>query len=103
MATYVINSAVMDMLDLLRHSGRGEVPLEMDKLDYGQYGDHRTQRPYTSVLEGVNWYLHQEETQHLPEEMVVRLVAHNFGMPLEEAVRELNTATQGEGGLVDLG
>jgi tRNA(Leu) C34 or U34 (ribose-2'-O)-methylase TrmL len=102
MATYVINSAVMDMIDLLSHSGKGELPVEMDKLDFGQYGDHLTQRPYATVLEGVNWYLHQDETQHLPEEMVMRLVAHNFGIPLEEAVRELNAATQAEGGVVDL-
>ena len=98
----MLSSAVIDMLDLLRHSGKGELPVEMGKLDFGQYGDHRTLRPYTTVLEGVNWYLHQEEVHHLPEEMVVRMVAHNFGMPLEEAVRQLNHATEGEGGVVDL-
>ena len=102
MALYQINTAVMDMLDLLRDSGKGEVPVEMDKLDFTQYGNHTTHRPYNTVLEGVNWYLHQEAVQHLPEEMVVRLVAHNFGIPLEQAVGELNTATQGEGGMVDL-
>jgi hypothetical protein len=102
MTTHILNSAVMDMLDLIQHSGKRELPIEMEKLDFGQYGNHRTERPYSTVLEGVNWYLHQEESQHLPEEMVVRLVAHNFGMPLEEAVRQLTSGTEGEGGVVDL-
>jgi len=29
-------------------------PIEMDKLEFGQYGNHKKNRPYNTLLQGVN-------------------------------------------------
>lgn len=85
-------------------------PIEMDRLDYGQYGDHKNTKPYNTVSEGVRWYLHQKDMWKLPEELIIPMVAHNFGLTVEEAVNRIandedegsNRSGSGSSGVVEL-
>lgn len=91
------------MFESMQSKDKGKPRIQMEKLDFGMWGDHRREpRPYRTVVEGLNWYLNQEETEHLPEEIVVRLVAFNFGITMEKAVVQLNVNVKNESGLVDL-
>ena len=65
-------------------------PLDFDRMDYGQYGDHTDRRPYATLAEGVAWYASQPDIQALPESMIVPLVARNFGLSLSEALDGLS-------------
>jgi hypothetical protein len=98
----LIHSAVMDMFESMTQKPNNGPKICMDKLDYGQYGDHTINRPYNTVLEGVNWYMNQEKVSHLPEELIVNIVAQNFGISLEEAVDQINKSIHIQDGFVDL-
>lgn len=80
----IAKSQVDDMMELLQ-APPYEIPIDPDKCDYNDYGDHRTVRPYKTVSDGISWYLHQHQVSYLPDELIISLVAHNFGMSLEEA------------------
>ena len=97
----LIQSEVMDIMNDWKPKGR-KIPIEMNKIDYNLYGDHKQVRPYKTIIEGVNWYLHQRDIQHIPEELVLPLVAHNFGISIVEAVEKIKKTTECEYGLVDL-
>ena len=97
----LIHSAVMDMFESMTRKPNNEPKICMDKLDYGQYGDHTINRPYNTVLEGVNWYMNQEKVSHLPEELIVNIVAQNFGISLEEAVDQINETIHVKDGFVN--
>jgi len=96
----IVASSVMDMFNDLQRKP-DYVPIDWEKADYNFYGDHKVVRPYNTVLEGVNWYLNQPEVEHLPEELIINLVAHNFGITPEEAVRQVETSVKGESGIVE--
>ena len=95
-------SAVMDMLDIIKNGGACEMPVDMSRADFNNYSDHRDIRPYTDVVGGVNWYLNQEGTEHIPDEIVLRIVAFNFGISLEEATNQIENQTLKGEGFVDL-
>jgi hypothetical protein len=98
----LIYSAVMDMIDCMSNKSLdGRPAVCMDKLDYGQYGDHTVNRPYNTVLEGVNWYMNQEKIEHIPEELIVSIVAKNFGITFQEAVDEMNETFLKKDGIVN--
>ena len=98
----LLRSAVRDMLDIVTQKHSPLKPVEMERLDFGQYSDHTAVRPYNNVVEGVNWYLHQDEVQYLPDELILPMVAHNFGISMEEAIRQFHVITENEDGVVDL-
>ena len=102
MEKVALRSAVKDMLEIITAKNEYKKPIEMEKLDFGQYKDHKTDRPYNSVVEGVNWYLHQEDTSHIPDELILPIVAHNFGISTADALAQLNRMLENEDGTVDL-
>lgn len=97
----ITRSEVSDVIDMLQRK-ETPYPIDSSKCDYNLYGDHKMKRPYTNVLEGVNWYLSQDEIQHIPEELVIGMVAHNFGINADEALERVRAEVYGETGVVDL-
>ena len=95
-------SAVMDMFGLIQNGGVSELPVDMSRADYHDYGDHRVMRPYEDVVGGINWYLQQEDIDHIPDEMILRIVAFNFGISLEKASTQVKNQTLKGEGFVDL-
>ena len=102
MEKVALRSAVKDMLELITAKKEYKRPIEMEKLDFGQYQDHKKDRPYSNVVEGVNWYLNQEGISHIPDELILPMVAHNFGISTKEALDLLNKTIENEDGAVDL-
>ena len=86
----IVKSQVDDMWEMLT-ANQCEIPIDPEKCDYGFYGNHMDTRPYASVMEGVSWYLGQPEISYLPDELVLSLVAHNFGISVEEAAKQIET------------
>jgi hypothetical protein len=97
----IIHSAVMDMFECVS-SSHSLCMVDHSRLDYGQYSNHRTLRPYSTIIEGVNWYLNQPESEHLPEELIIHLVSFNFGISVDDAIQEVENSTVKESGIVDL-
>ena len=97
----ITRSEVLDVIDMLQRK-EDVYPIDSSKCDYNVYGDHTATRPYANVLEGVNWYMSQDEIQHIPEELVIGMVAHNFGISVGEAVERVRSEVYGEAGVVDL-
>jgi hypothetical protein len=97
----IIHSAVMEMIELISEKTNLRPKINLQKADYNFYGDHKTIRPYKDILEGVNWYLNQPEIEHIPEELIINIVAHNFGMTMEQAVDEINKSVLIKDGIVD--
>lgn len=98
----IVQSAVTDLICMMTNQADPSMPIDPSKCDYNFYGDHTGIRPYETVSEGVNWYLHQKGISALPEEMIISLVAHNFGLPVRDAIHQVETEVFGESGLVDL-
>jgi hypothetical protein len=82
------NNYVAGFINSLSEKYSEKAPL-MSKLDFGQYGDHKTIRPYRTIEEGVLWYASQPEIKGLPEMILIPLVAHNFNISIEEALSEI--------------
>ena len=97
----LIQSEVMDII-----TGWGtplvHKPIEMDKLEFGQYGNHKKNRPYNTLLQGVNWYLNQPNIEHIPEELVLACFAWNFDLSMNDAVEQISKTTELGQGIVDL-
>lgn len=89
MANSLIRQNVADFIEMLAPKTNADHTVDMDRLDYGFFGDHRTIRPYNSIEEGIIWYASRPEIQCLPESMILPLVAHNFGISVEEASEAL--------------
>lgn len=96
----LVQSEVMDMIS--EWSSTSRVQIDPDKMDYGLYGDHKLIRPYDTVMEGVNWYMNQSGIEHIPEELILPIIAHNFGISVGEAYEQLSKFTRNEHCLVDL-
>jgi len=59
-------------------------------------------RPYNTIVEGVNWYLNQDGIDKIPEELILPMVAHNFGVSVEAAFKIVEKTVECESGIVDL-
>ena len=78
-------NAFIDGLSTTRH----DKPIDMEKLDYGQWGDHTEIRPYQTLEEGILWYSSHPDIQALPESMLYPLLAHNFGIEGEMEIERI--------------
>ena len=97
----LIQSNVMDCLKNWEAPQR-RIPIDNEKIDFGLYGDHTKIRPYNTVAEGVNWYLNQGEICKIPEELILPIVAHNFGMSVGDAFEQVAKTAEHQSGVVDL-
>ena len=72
------------MMTLTEFCNQTEAPaavgVDLEKLEYGLYGDHTKTRPYSTLDEGVLWYAAQPAIQGLPESLIAPMVAHNLGI-----------------------
>ena len=62
-------------------------PIDFNRLDYGQFGNHTKQRPYDTILDGMIWYMNK--CPCVIDEMYIHCVAHNFGISIKEAEEKL--------------
>ena len=84
----IAKTEVADYLKLLKTPHKAH-PIDENRCDYGFYGNHKDRKPYSTILEGINWYLQQPTVQLLPEEMIIPMVAHNFGITVDEALKRV--------------
>ena len=79
----------MDLIEMYSNNP-GKKTIDLDRLDFGQYDNHLEHRPYTTLVEGVNWYLNRHEISFLPETLILPMVAHNFGLSVDQAIHKIN-------------
>jgi len=61
--------------------------VDWEKVDFGQYGDHKEIRPYQNIGEGIEWYMIADPK--IPDFMYLPIVAKNFGITEKEAKTRL--------------
>ncbi len=85
----LIQKTVADFIHMLGPKTNDDHTIDMDRLDYGFYGNHQSIRPYQTIEEGIEWYANRKEIQGLPESMILPMVAHNFNMSVVEACAQM--------------